>query len=155
MPNRSVVDALNLVYSLEVDSRTTNNTTVAGAAVDTQGYDAITVIVPFGDWGDTTTGGIEVALQHSDDTVSGNFVDVPDADMTDTITGTSTVSGASTTGVFARVDAAAEDDTIYKTGYLGNKRYVRTKLAATGNQSGGYEMGTIVMRSRASLQPVS
>lgn len=155
MTNRSVVDSHNYTYTLEVDGRTTNNTTVAGSAVDLQGYDAATVLACFGDWVDTTTGGIEIAVQHSDDTVSGNFVDVPNVELTDTIAGSSTVSGASTTGVFCRVDAAAEDDAVYKTGYLGNKRYIRVKLAATGNQSTGYELGVIVQRSKANNEPVS
>lgn len=140
MPNRSNDSNMTIEQSIAPDLYQTNNTTVAGSAVDTRGYDAVTCFVSVNDWGDTGTGGWEFSIQESDDTVAGNFTDVADADLTYTVTGDSTVTGAADSGVYAVVDAADEDDQVYTTGYIGNKRYIRQYATATGNQSTGTDL---------------
>jgi len=69
-------------------------------------------------------------LQESD-SLSTGFTDVVTA--SDTITGGSqSPAGAvnASTGVFLTVDAAAEDDKVYRIGYIGTKRYVRCVATA-------------------------
>lgn len=137
MGNRSLSESLSFVQALAPSTLTTNNTTVAGTATDVAGFDSTTVIISVGACGDTTTGGWEIGLQHSDDTVSGNFVDVPDAELSHYVTGDNTTTGAQDTGIVAKIDAVADGSQIYTADYLGSKRYIRYKISAEGNQSNG------------------
>lgn len=155
MMNRELAANIEPVQTLDPATLTTNNTTVAGGAVDLQGFNSATILANVGEWGDTTTGGWEIGVQHSDDTVSGNFVDVPNDQLTDTVAGDSTVTGAQSTGVFAVVDAADEDDAVYKTGYIGAKRYLRYFLTATGNQTNGTPLAITVVKGHANIAPTS
>lgn len=155
MPNRSQVDNLNFAAMSDNALRIINNTTVAGAAIDTQGYDAVTVITDIGAWGDTVAGGLlEIGLQHSDDTVSGNFVDVPNAQLTDTIAGSSSVTGAIATGVFASVSATSNDQKVVKTGYIGGKRYLRVKFNGEKNLATGTPVSVVIVEGLAARAPV-
>jgi hypothetical protein len=153
MANREMANNIKIVQALAPALRTTNNTTVAGAAVDTQGYDSATFVADFGAWGDTTTGGWECGVQHSDDTVSGNFEDVPDNLLSYSVAGDHTVTGASDTGVFVKINAQAEASNVYTTSYLGNKRYVRPLLAAEGNNSNGTPCGINVLLGHPHRSP--
>ena len=152
MANRSQNFNLDLRQSISPDLYQTNNTTIAGAAVDCLGYDSVTPFVSVNDWGDTSTGGWEFGLLHSDSANTG-FVDVPNEDLTVTVAGASTVTGAQDTGVFCIIDAAAEDDAIYTTGYIGNKRYVKVKATATGNQSTGTDLEAGVILANPANAP--
>ena len=155
MPNRTQVDNLNFAAMSDNALRIINNTTVAGAAIDTQGYDAVTVIADIGAWGDTVSGGLlEIGLQHSDDTVSGNFVDVPNAELTDTVAGASTVTGAITTGVFASVSSTSNDQKVAKTGYIGTKRYLKVKFNGEKNLATGTPVSVVAIEGKASRAPV-
>jgi hypothetical protein len=73
--------------------------------------------------------GWTLALQHSDAAASG-FAAVA---STDVVLPDGDALGGS--GVFATIDAAVEDDTIYRLGYVGNKRYVRV-VATAANTPG-------------------
>lgn len=148
MSNRALSESLALVQSQLPATLTTNNTTVAGSAIDLLGFDSTTVIANFGAWGDTATGGWEIGLQHSDDTVSGNFVDVPNAQLSYSVTGDNTTTGAQAAGIFAKVDAVAEGSLAYTTDYLGNKRYIRHKICSEGNQSTGTPIAITVAKGR-------
>lgn len=144
MPNRELSSCKELDSMLDNATLTTNNTTVAGGSADLQGCDAATVIADIGEWGDTGTDGWEIGLQESDD--DSTWTDVADADLTTTVAGASTVTGAQSTGIFAIIDDASEDDRQYKTGYIGSKRYIRPKLTATGNQSTGTPIGVFCIK---------
>lgn len=148
MANRSLSESLSVIQALKPSTLTTNNTTVAGSAVDVAGYDVVLLEANFGTWGDTTTGGFEIGLQHSDDTVSGNFVDVPNAELSYTVTGDNTTSGSQATGIFAKMDSTSEDDSVYTSDYLGSKRYIRYKISAEGNQSSGTIVGINFIKGR-------
>lgn len=153
MPNRSMNDDIKIVQSVSPDLYTTNNTTVKGATCDLQGYDSCTAFFSINDWGDTTTGGWEIGIQHSDDTVDGNFTAVAAADLTHTVAGGSSVTGALSTGNFANITLGAEDDAVYTTGYVGSKRYVRIYMTATGNQSTGSDLEAGFILGHPNLVP--
>ena len=152
MANRSLSESLSIVQALKPSTLTTNNTTVAGAGVDLLGYDAASIHISAGTWGDTTTGGWEIGLQHSDASGSG-YVDVPNAEVSFYVTGDNTTTGAQVTGIVAKIDSAAEDDAVYTADYLGNKRYLRYKISAEGNQSTGTPFAINIVRGRPVFAP--
>lgn len=69
-------------------------------------------------------------LQESDDNTS--FTDVATADV---LLDYGRNDDAITSGVFATIDAASEDDNTYTIGYIGTKRYVRV-VATAANTPG-------------------
>jgi len=78
------------------------------------------------------------ALQHSD-TSNASFAAV---DSTDVVLPDGAALGAS--GVFATVDAAAEDDAQYRVGYVGVKRYIRV-VATAANTPGNTPITVVVV----------
>ncbi len=113
----------------------TSNTTTAGVEIDTQGYDSVTFLMQSA----TITDGIYTPLIEEGDT-SGSLSAVADADLT--------VTEASVAFV------AADDNTVKKIGYLGNKRYVKLSYVSTGVTSGG-TLSAIALLGGASQAPVA
>ncbi len=106
-------------------------TDLTGSAVDTQDSIGVALVAHVGLSGDTLSGSVklEFEVQHSDASGSG-FAACADADIDAAVTGTNT-------GTFAVVDAAAEDELVYKCNYLGNKRYVKVIVNLTGTHTVG------------------
>jgi hypothetical protein len=100
---------------------------------DTQDDMGLMAVVNMGLSADTLSGTnkIELSWQESDD--NATFTAVADADMTGPVTGTAT-------GTFAVVDDPAEDETCYKSGYKGNKRYARVNINFSGTHTNGTPM---------------
>lgn len=155
MPNRSQVKNITTLAMADNAVQIINNTTVAGGAIDLQGYDSATIIATVGAWGDTVAGGqIELGLQHSDASGSG-FVDVPNDQLTDTIAGDSTVTGAVATGVYGQVSSTSNDQFVVKTGYIGGKRYIRSKLNGEKNLATGTPIGIVAVLGIPANAPTS
>jgi hypothetical protein len=154
MPNRTQVDNFSLENMVDPALRIINNTTVAGGAIDLQGFDSAMVVAQIGAWGDTVSGGLlEIGLQHSETTVTGDFVDVPDDELTDTVAGASTVSGAVETGVFASVSSTSNDQKVAKTAYKGGKRYLRVKFNGEKNLATGTPVAVLVAKGNPGYAP--
>lgn len=117
-----------------------------GAGVDLQGYEAAEVLASVGASADTLNGSntISLELEESDD--DSTYTDVAEADMLGAIAGT-------TTGQFALIDAATEDDTLYRVGYVGNKQYIRVVDNRTGTHTSGTPTSATVVRMHARHQP--
>jgi len=113
------------------------NTDETGATVDTLGYDAKQIVALIGVSGDTLSGSVllEVEIQHSDD--DSVWPAVPDAQLSNTVT-------ATTVGTIAEIDAAAEDDVIVKSDYLGTKRYLRVHMSLTGTHTNGFPLAACI-----------
>ena len=79
-------------------------------------------------------------MQHSDDDVT--YADAAAAD----------IQGGTPTQV---VDATTEDETVYKFGYVGNKRYVKAVATPTGVHTNGTPIGIVAVRGHAALSPVA
>ena len=153
MPNRTQAHNSSTLNMIDPQALTANNTTVAGAAIDLQGFDSATIYAQMGVWGDTIAGGLtEFGLQESDSSGSG-FTDVANADLTDTIAAASTVTGAATTGVYANVSSTSNDQKVVVTGYKGKKRYIRAKFNVEKNQATGIPVSVLCVRGRPSYLP--
>lgn len=133
----TVFDAKNkiaLVSSLLPALRTGDAT---GVSVDTQDSVGVAVFAHIGLSGDTLSGSvkIEMELEESDDNSTWN--DVADADLDAAVAGTNP-------GTFAVIDAAADDEQIYKVGYKGAKRYIRVVANFTGTHTNGCPLSAAV-----------
>jgi hypothetical protein len=107
-----------------------------GATIDRQGAEDLTFTALVGASGDTLSGSVYVLLEveHSDD--GSTWADCANADLTNTVTG-------ATTGTFAKIDDPAEDDAVFKVGYIGGKRYVRVVQNLVGTHTNGIPIGVV------------
>lgn len=137
MPNRDISKHFDIAVSLDCAVFTGDQN---GTGVDLKGYDAATACFGFGASGDTLSGSVKIqcVLQDSDD--NSAFTDAAAADVI---------------GTQALVDDPAEDSTIYRVGYVGSKRYIRTKFDFTGTHSNGIECFGFVIRGLPAQQPTS
>lgn len=107
-----------------------------GATVDRQGFESVEHFVCVGESGDTLSGTVfwEFVIQESDN--NSDWAAVTSA--ASVVVGGDGVSAApSSSGVFATIDAPAEDDKLLRIGYIGGKRYSRIQADATGTHSNG------------------
>lgn len=109
------------------------------ASVDTRGFDSLMFAAAVGESGDTLSGSVylELEVEESDD--NSTWTDVADADLHNSVSGNNT-------GTFGVIDAAAEDDAVYVTGYKGNKRYVRVVANLTGTHTNGIPVGVVAVQ---------
>lgn len=111
-------------------------------SADSQEYDSVMLLFSVGNSADTLSGSvfIELEVEESDDDAAWN--DVPDADLTNTVTGTNV-------GTVALIDAPAEDTARFIVGYKGNKRYVRGVLNLTGTHTNGTPIAVSAIQGHA------
>lgn len=123
--------------------------TAASAVIDTQNFSEAGAIFHIGANGITfsTTNKIEVFLQHSDTTTSGDFVDVPATSHTNQVAG-----GAA--GMFASIVANADANQNYRTAYLGTKRYIRVNVVYSGTHGTGTSVAVTGVQAGAQYAPV-
>ena len=111
-----------------------NDTDTTTSAADLANFEYALIYVSIGDCtGLDADSTLALTLEHSDDLTAGNFVGVPVADIDRDTTG---LASLSTLGLFGTLNLAAEDSTIYRVGYRGNKRYLRVKLDFTTGTGG-------------------
>lgn len=108
------------------------------AAVDVSGYQSATVIVNVGESGDTLSGSVKIELELEESDDNSTFTDVADAEAVGYVAGTND-------GCFGVIDAAAEDDAVYKVGYIGNARYIRPVINVTGTHTNGTPISATVV----------
>ena len=109
--------------------------------LDLQFDNGAMIIVNCGESGDTLSSTVkwDYILQDSSD--NSTFTAVTDNNRV--TYGTVNTS----TGVFATVDAASEDDAAYKIGYVGPERYVRVAVSRTGTHTNGTIHGVVGISS--------
>ena len=117
------------------------------ASLDTQNYGSVTLLANIGATTDTLNGTnrVELQVQESDDNTT--FTAVADSDLVKVV-------GGQATGTFAVLNAGGAVNQVYKTGYIGNKRYVRVALANFGTTAGGTIMDVLALGGRARNAPV-
>ena len=106
----------------------TLSATETSGGVDLKGYSSATVICSIGEItniANSPTPSWTFKLQESDN--DSTYSDVAESDM---LLDYGNNDGSVTSGVFATVDAAAEDDANYSVGYIGTSRYVRVVATA-------------------------
>lgn len=117
---------------------------IAGAATvepdvvfDTMGAESAEVIVNVGASGDTLASDLKLDFK----LFHGDLADMSDAaaidDASYVVADGNAVAYNTTSGVFATVDAAAEDDAAFKIGYVGPKQYLTVKTVKTGTHTVG------------------
>lgn len=119
---------------------------VTSEAIDLAEHVGVTVYGLVGESGDTLSGSVKIELevQHSDD--NSTYAACADADLSDSVTGTNT-------GTFAVIDAADEDDAVYSTKYIGNKRYVKVVANLTGTHTNGTPIGGLALKGGVGYRP--
>ena len=133
MANKDLAN--NLLMTQVLDPATTS-ATVNTAGLDMKGASGGMINVLIGESGDSLSSSVkwDLILQDSDDDSSYSAVtsntDVSFADV-------------DSSGIFATIDAAAEDDASYAIGYNGAKRYVRVACTKTGTHSNGTPIGAV------------
>lgn len=139
---KDVKNKLALVNTILPQVGTTD---ITGDAVDTQDSVGVGFVAHVGLSGDTLSGSVkcELEVQHSDESGSG-FVACADADIDAAVTGTNT-------GTFAVIDAAADDEQIYKVNYIGAKRYVKVIAKFTGTHTNGMPLSVMAVLLPAHL----
>ncbi len=116
-----------------------------GEAVDRRGFESVEHAVITGQSGDTLSGSVKIdlKLEHSHDNSAWDTVTTPD------------VIGATVTdGIFATIEDAAEDEAVYRIGYIGGRRYSRVVADFTGTHSNGIPLAAIVLLGHAHARPV-
>lgn len=152
MPNRELYSNFAVSQLIDPATLSGNGDATNSSEADLQGYDSVMLIANVGESGDSLSGSIkfEFEVEHADDDGAGSpdsWSDVSDSDLANVVSG-------SNDGCFAVVDAAAEDDAVYYTSYIGEKRYVRVVVNRTGNNANGTPISVTAVRGHPSLAPV-
>ena len=119
-----------------------------GASVDMQEYKEVAFYATVGASGDTLSGSLkfDIGLEHSDD--NSTFAACTDAQVLGSV-----ASGS--TGVFAIVDGATDDEKVYVAQYRGTKRYVRASITAAGTHTNGTPIAITALRWLSNFSPVN
>lgn len=110
------------------------------ASVDKTGYDFVTFLALIGESGDTLAADLCIELEVEDSPDDSDFTDVDDAYLSTVVVGSS-----ENDGTFAEINAAAEDDAVYKTTYRGSAKYVRPVVNVTGTHTNGTPIGIVAI----------
>ena len=107
--------------------------TASGTAVDLQGYNSALLVINTG--AIASSGLYDIKLQESDTTTDGDFADVAAADL------------------LGSLPAGLAADTVYRQGYVGNKRYVRAVITKQSGTS--IAAGAVIVRGHPFDAPVA
>lgn len=113
---------------------------VTSTAIDLAGFRDVTVAVLVGESGDSLSGSVKVELEMQESDDDSTYTACADANITNAVTGTNT-------GTFGVIDAAADDDAVYVSKYLGTKQYVKVVANLTGTHTNGIPLGAIAVKS--------
>ena len=106
-----------------------------GGSVDRLGFEELSFLVSVGAWTDGTH---TVSADHSDD---GSAWEAIGADEL--------------VGEFPVIDAGGDASQSYTVGYMGDRRYVRAKVSASGSPATGAVVGVTVLLGRPHSAPVT
>jgi hypothetical protein len=114
-----------------------SDTTTNGAIIDMQGFDSVEFVIQSAT---LTDGSYTPLLEESDNADLSSSNAVADAHLL----------GTEATAAFA----LADDNTVKKLGYIGNKRYVRLSLVSASTSTGG-TLSAVVVKGHAADRPVT
>lgn len=112
-----------------------SSTTTNGNIIDTQGYNALTLILSVGS---RTDGTYTPLVRHGDAADLSDVADVDDADLVGT----------------EALAAISASNTVKKIGYVGNKRYVRLSVVSTSVTTGA-TVGATAILGRPAVGPIA
>lgn len=146
-------DLISNVKTVPHFTKTLSATETPTNGVDISGFGSVLVQVAIGtitNIANSPKPSWNFALQESD-TINADFAAVGSDDV---ILANGRNNGSISSGIFATVDAAAEDDTTYTVGYIGSKRYLRV-VATAANTPGATPISINFVLGNPSLAPVS
>jgi hypothetical protein len=130
--------------------KTASSTETPAAGVDLKGFSSATIIAAIGAITNIANSPVPswtLTLQESDSSTTG-FAAVDEDDM---LLEYGNNDGSVTSGVWATINAADEDDAIYTCGYIGTKRYIR--VVATAADTPGNTPICVVVQKGALQKP--
>ena len=125
-------------------AKTVTTTETPSAGIDLKGFGSATVLCSIGTMTNVANSpqpSWKFKLQESDSAGSG-FTVVDEADI---LLDYGNNNGSVADGVFATVDAAAEDEANYSVGYIGSSRYIRV-VATAANTPGATPIAVSIIK---------
>lgn len=134
-------DLYHNVLATQVLAPVNATTSKTSSTIDMQGFSSANIVFAIGLSADTLSGSVywTLKLQHSD--TDSNYADVTDAE---TSNGDASIV----------INSGSLDETSYKIGYSGGKRYVQAVIAATGSHSSGTPVAIVALKGDATYTPV-
>lgn len=127
---RSLEPNIGAVAAIAPAVQSANNTS---GAIDLLGFESACLVVNTG--AITSAGDFSIKLQESDDTTAANFADVAAEHLT------------------GGTPSTLEASSVYRLGYIGNRRYVRTVLTKAGGTS--IALGAVLVKGHPADAPVA
>lgn len=131
MPRKDMAN--NIAITQILDPATTT-ATVNTNGVDTAGTNGAMISVLIGESGDTLSSTVKWDLILQDSSDNSSFSAVTDNKFV-------SFAQVDSSGIYATIDAASEDDATYAVGYHGPNRYFRVACTKTGTHSNGTPIG--------------
>lgn len=130
MPNREIHNDLHYIPLFDPKAATTDNTASVSAIIDTAGYNAVELVMSYGNETDADAT-FAFTLEHGDNSA---------------LSDTAAVTNASLVGTLALAGGDfATDSKCRKVGYIGNKRYLRATVTPTNNTGNFFISGVAVL----------
>ena len=120
----------NNIAVTQVLDPATSTATVNTSGVDTAGTNGAMINVLVGESGDTLSSSVKWHLILQDSSDNSSFSAVTDKKFV-------SFACVDSSGIYATIDAASEDDASYPIGYHGPNRYFRVACTKTGTHSNG------------------
>lgn len=127
---RDIAPNIGLVQAVAPAVLSATNTS---AAIDLLGFNSAALVLSTG--AIVSSGDFTAKLQESDTTTSGDFADVAAEHLVGTL------------------PATLEAASVYKQGYIGNKRYLRTVITQNGGTS--IAVGAVILKGHPADAPVA
>ncbi len=146
---RDMHSNMKVVEALRAATRTAD---ANGLDVNVQGYESVELVVAVGLSGDTLAAGLNISieLEESDDNGSGAPAGYTDVAATDIVGGNGGASGQA-----ILVNDPAEDETVYRFGYIGTKKWVRVVYNITGTHTNGCPCAVVAVLMNPRHAPVA
>jgi len=110
--------------------------TKTGTGIDKQGFDGTCHIIALGASGDTISGSVYYTLKLEDSDDDSTYASAVTADV---------IGQTLTAGVFATIDAPADDEQNYLVQYVGAARYSRIVMTITGTHTNGTPVSIVAL----------
>jgi hypothetical protein len=140
MSKRAIIEDVTVVQPLNPTTLTADTTS---ATIDLAGFNGCLIVVNVGESGDTLSGSVYWDLILKDSTDDSTYAAVT--------ANTQSATAIDSSGIFATIDAAAEDDLPYSIAYTGDKRYLQVTCDATGTHTNGTPIGCTVIKHHAEV----
>lgn len=142
---RDMYNNTELVYVIN-ETVTSGGGAVNVSDIDCRGFDEIMIEVSVGANGGDTLNGTNyftVDVEHGDDGTT--YADVDETDI---------LGATPASSVILTIDAAAEDEAVYRFGYIGNKRYLDITVTPNGTLTNGNPFTVTLIKGRPHNAPV-